>query len=64
MKPFFKEIVDLGHELYNGMPNLGANHIAFWPLETFDSTRELSAGRLACYHGTILPSEYSRWNDR
>jgi hypothetical protein len=23
LKPFFKEIVDLGHELYNGMPNLG-----------------------------------------
>jgi arylformamidase len=58
MKPFFKEIVDLGHDLYNGMPNLGANHIAFWPLETFDSTRELSGGRLAMEGRMMLMAEH------
>src|SRR5260370_29135932 len=54
----FKEIVDLGHELYNGMPNLGANHVAFWPLETFETTRELSGGRLAMEGRMMLMAEH------
>ncbi len=58
MKPFFKEIVDLGHELYNGMPNLGANHVAFWPLETFEATREMSGGRLAMEGRMMLMAEH------
>lgn len=57
MKPF-KEIVDLGHELYNGMPNLGANHVAFWPLETFEATRTLSGGRLAMEGRMMLMAEH------
>ena len=39
---FFKEIVDLGRELFNGMPNLGANITAFFPLETYAATRRFS----------------------
>jgi arylformamidase len=53
-----KEIVDLGHELYNGMPNLGANHIAFWPLETFESTRTMSEGKLAMEGRMMLMAEH------
>jgi hypothetical protein len=45
--PCFQEIVDLGHELSNGMPNLGGNIVAFWLLETLDSTRRMSGGKLA-----------------
>ncbi len=41
-----KEIIDLSHELFDGMINLGASHCAFWPLETFASTRYLSEGHL------------------
>jgi hypothetical protein len=29
-----KEIVDLSHELFDVMINLGAKHFAFWPLES------------------------------
>ena len=53
-----KQIVDLGHELYNGMPNLGANHIAFWPLETFESTRTMSEGKLAMEGRMMLMAEH------
>ncbi len=54
----FTEIVDLGHELFNGMPNLGANHTAFWPLETFEMTRTLSGGKLASEGRMMLMSEH------
>jgi arylformamidase len=57
MKPF-KEIVDLGHDLYNGMPNLGANHVAFWPLETFEATRTHSGGKLAMEGRMMLMAEH------
>lgn len=50
--------MDLGHDLYNGMPNLGANHIAFWPLETFEATRTLSQGKLGMEGRMILMAEH------
>jgi arylformamidase len=58
MQKHFSEIVDLGHELYNGMPNLGANHIAFWPLETFEATRTMSEGKLGMEGRMILMAEH------
>ena len=57
MKPP-KEIIDLGHELYNGMPNLGANHVAFWPLETFEATRTHSQGKMAMEGRMMLMAEH------
>ena len=57
MKTYFKEIIDLGHEYYNDMPNLGANHCAFWPLETFEHTRKISGGKLATEGKMILMAE-------
>jgi arylformamidase len=41
------EIVDLSHELYDGMSNLGGNPVSFGPIFSFASTRAMSAGRLA-----------------
>jgi len=54
----FREIVDLGHDYFNNMPNLGANHIAFWPLETFRTTRQWSGGRLGMEGRMILMAEH------
>ena len=54
----FREIVDLGHDLFNGMPNLGANIVAFWPLETFEATRTLSSGRLGMEGRMMLIAEH------
>jgi kynurenine formamidase len=50
---WFSEIVDLGRELYNGMPNLGANLTAFFPLETYAATRRISDGRVG-YEGRMI----------
>jgi arylformamidase len=58
MKTYFKEIIDLGHEYYNDMPNLGANHCAFWPLETFEHTRKITGGKLATEGKMILMAEH------
>lgn len=58
MAKLFKEIVDLAHEYYNGMPNLGANHIAFWPLETFATMRTLSGGKLGMEGRMMLMAEH------
>jgi arylformamidase len=56
--PFFSEIVDLGRELYNGMPNLGANLTAFFPLETYQATRRISEGRLGFEGRMIIMAEH------
>lgn len=55
---FFKEIVDLGRELFNGMPNLGANITAFFPLETYAATRRFSQGRLGFEGRMIMMAEH------
>lgn len=53
-----KKIVDLGHELYNGMPNLGANIAAFWPQETHQHMRAVSGGKLVSESRMILVNEH------
>jgi arylformamidase len=55
---FFTEIVDLGRELYNGMPNLGASIAAFFPLETHGATARLSDGRVHYEGRMILMAEH------
>jgi hypothetical protein len=30
----FTEIVDLGHEMFHDMPNIGGAQVAFWPIST------------------------------
>jgi arylformamidase len=54
----FKEIVDLGHEYFNGMQNLGGSMVAFWPLETFEHFRTITQGKLAMEGRMILMPEH------
>jgi len=44
MQTPFKEIVDLGHEYFNGMLNIGGSMVAFWPLEEHDHFRLITGG--------------------
>jgi kynurenine formamidase len=58
------EIIDLSHELYDGMPTLGAAHIAagrvgFWELETRAGTRKLSGGKLAVERRMFMMAEHT-----
>jgi len=53
-----KEIVDLGHEYFNGMQNLGGSMVAFWPLETFEHFRLITQGKLAMEGRMILMPEH------
>jgi len=58
MTKFFKEIVDLGHEYFTDMVNLGAHHCAFWPLETFHDTMKHSQGKLGMEGKMMLMAEH------
>ena len=43
----FKEIVDLSHELYTGMPNIGGLPVQFWPLYNHRKYETLSGGKVS-----------------
>ena len=53
-----KEIVDLAHELYTGMPNIGDQQIAFWPIESFEGLRTISQGKYASESRMMLMAEH------
>jgi kynurenine formamidase len=55
---FFSEIIDLGHELYDGMPKLGPDITAFFSIKSFESTRRLSGGRVAFEGRMMLMNEH------
>jgi kynurenine formamidase len=56
---FFSDVVDLGHELFDGMANLGASIASFWPSETHAGTARTSGGKLAFESHMILISEHT-----
>lgn len=58
MTPQIKEIVDLGHDFFTGMANISDSMVAFWPVETFESTRQLSGGKLAMEGRMMLIPEH------
>ena len=58
MKTYFKEIVDLGHEMFHGMPNIGTAHVAFWPASSFDGLEKISAGKLSMESRMMLMPEH------
>jgi len=58
MTQFFKEIVDLGHELYNGMPNVGGAPVVFWPVQTIAKLRQLSGGKVGIESRMMLLAEH------
>jgi arylformamidase len=54
-----REIIDLSHELYTGMPNIAGAQIAFWPTETHAGTRQLTGGKLDMESRMMLLPEHS-----
>ncbi|GAA4395582.1 cyclase family protein [Tsukamurella soli] len=56
---FFDDIVDLGHELYTGMPCHAAEVTEFWSVDTFASTRRVSDGRRGLHNKMMLLSEHT-----
>jgi arylformamidase len=55
---FFKEVIDLSHELFNNMPGLGANIATFWPAETHARSSRNSQGELSMASHMILMNEH------
>jgi len=52
------EVVDLSHELYEGMPNLGRNPVSFGAICTFELTEALSGGRMSQQFNLIIMPEH------
>ncbi len=53
-----REVIDLSHELFDGMPNIGGNPVSFGAIYTYDFTRELTQGRLAMQGRQIVMPEH------
>ena len=53
-----KEIIDLGHEYFNGMLNISGRAVAFWPHEDHDGTRLLTDGKLSMESRMILMPQH------
>ncbi len=54
----FTELIDLSHELYDGMPNIGGNPVSFGNLYTFEETATQSQGKLSMHGRLILMPEH------
>lgn len=54
-----KEIVDLAHEMYHGMPNIGGAAVAFWPTTGFDKSEKISGGKLSMEARMMLMPEHA-----
>lgn len=53
-----REIIDLGRELFNGMPNIGGVQIAFFPIESYDGLGTYTGGKLEMESRMILMPEH------
>ena len=56
---FFREIIDLSHELYNGMPNITGRLVSFFPLETHANLRTWSSGKYGMEGRMIVLPEHT-----
>ena len=56
-KPF-SAIVDLSHEMYSGMPNIGGVPITFWPVETHAGTLLYTDGKIEMESRMMLMAEH------
>jgi kynurenine formamidase len=54
----FKEIVDLGREMFHDMPNIGGAHVAFWPISSFKKLETISGGKLSMESRMMLMPEH------
>lgn len=52
------EVVDLSHELYDGMPNSGRNPVTFGALFTFAGVHQMSGGRFGMQGNLIVMPEH------
>ena len=55
----FSRVIDLGRELYTGMPVLGPSITAFWDKETFASMSRVSEGQVSYHTKMMLLAEHS-----
>ena len=53
-----KAVIDLSHELYDGMPNLGGWKVAFPQIDTFFRTKQLTQGRHSYQSKMMLLPEH------
>lgn len=53
-----KQIIDLGHEYFNGMLNIGGPMVAFWPLETIEYYKKITQGKFGMEGRMILMPEH------
>jgi kynurenine formamidase len=56
---FFTEIIDLSQPLYTGMPCYAANIVAFYDVDTYESSRRVSEGRRVMNARMMLLSEHT-----
>jgi kynurenine formamidase len=54
----FSEVIDLSHELYEGMPNISNNPVSFGTIYTYEFTETLSHGRLSMQGRQIVVPEH------
>ena len=54
----FTEIVDLGHEFFHGMANIGGAQVAFWPSSTFEKGEKTTGGKLSMESRMMLMPEH------
>ena len=55
----FKEIIDLGHEMFTGMPNIGGNPVQFWPIYDHRKSETWSAGKVSMESRMMLMPEHA-----
>ena len=58
MEKLFDKIVDLGHEHFHGMPNIGGAQVAFWPISSFKKSEIISGGKLSMESRMMLLPEH------
>ncbi len=54
----FREIIDLGHEMFHDMPNIGGAQVAFWPISSFTKLETISDGKLSMESRMMLMPEH------
>ena len=53
-----KEIIDLGHEMFHDMPNIGGAQVAFWPTSSFDGLEKITGSKVSMESRMMLMPEH------
>jgi len=53
-----KEVIDLAHEWFEGMPNIAGLAVNFWSVESIEHTKKITGGKLAMESRMILVPEH------